>query len=167
MILGVGPIGLAVLEFARLKALQVTVVEPNLRRDEFVKQHYPEVIICTALSAETSYQTVFDATGNAQSMTTALKLACFGGKVIYIGITTDPVILDDPLFHGRELTLMASRNALPTDFPPIIRLIETGQINVERWISQTIDFNDAPNSFAQITNAQIKPIKAIITDIYS
>jgi len=50
-------------------------------------------------------------------MTRSLESASFGGRIVFVGITTTPVMLDDPLFHRRELTLLASRNALAADSP--------------------------------------------------
>ena len=40
------------------------------------------------------------------------------GRLVYVGITTSEIVFPHaPVFHRRELTLLASRNALPADFP--------------------------------------------------
>jgi alcohol dehydrogenase len=42
---------------------------------------------------------------------------------------------NDPNFHRREITLLASRNALPGDFTRIIKLIEDGVVDTTPWIT--------------------------------
>lgn len=99
-------------------------------------------------------------------MSSSISLAAFSGKIVFVGITTAPVILDDPLFHRRELTLRASRNALPTDFPYIIKLIESGQIRVEQWISQIENLENAQEIFAQITSGSLQAIKVVLMNSF-
>ena len=41
-------------------------------------------------------------------MAGTLRYARFTGRIVYVGITKEPVMIDDPLFHRRELTLLAS-----------------------------------------------------------
>jgi 2-desacetyl-2-hydroxyethyl bacteriochlorophyllide A dehydrogenase len=166
LILGAGPIGLATLEFARLHSKDVIVVEPSEDRRRFIAKHYPDVQVASLPPVGSSFSTVFDATGNAQSMSSSISLAAFGGKIVFVGITTAPVILDDPLFHRRELTLRASRNALPTDFPYIIKLIESGQIQVEQWISQIENLENAQEIFAQITSGSLQAIKVVLMNSF-
>lgn len=166
LILGAGPIGLATLEFARLNSKDVTVVELSEDRRRFITQHYPDVKVSDHPPAESSFSTVFDATGNAQSMSSSISLAAFGGKIVFVGITTAPVNLDDPLFHRRELTLLASRNALPTDFPYIIKLIESGQVRVEQWISQTENLDSAQEIFARITSGALQALKVVLMNSF-
>jgi threonine dehydrogenase-like Zn-dependent dehydrogenase len=67
-----------------------------------------------------------------------------------------------PVFHRRELTLLASRNAHPSDFPKIIQLIEDKKINTDIWITHRITIDEVPEKFAQFTNPAMGAIKAII-----
>lgn len=135
IIIGAGPIGLSVLEFARLKTQSIRVIELNADRRRFVAQHYPEVEMLSSADLTAPAQVVFDATGHPESMAGCLTLARFTGRIVFVGITKTPVLLDDPLFHRRELTLLASRNALSADFTKIIHLIETGRIDTTRWMT--------------------------------
>jgi threonine dehydrogenase-like Zn-dependent dehydrogenase len=162
LILGAGPIGLAVLEFARLTAARITVAERNASRRAFLQNHYPGIqVVESAVGHQASV--VFDATGNASSMSASLALARFGGRVVYVGITREEVCLDDALFHRRELSLFASRNALSRDFPKIIRLIESRQIEVSRWISARVAFAGAPALFEELAAGKGEVVKAVVT----
>lgn len=144
VILGAGPIGLSVLEFVRHGERTITVMDLNAQRREFVATHYPDVQVLADPPAGFHAQVVFDATGSALSMARALHLARFTGRVVWVGITAEPVALDDALFHRRELTLLASRNALSADFPRIIHAIETGQIDTRPWMTHRASLADLP-----------------------
>ena len=159
LIIGAGPIGLSVLEFARLATNRVAVLESNESRREFVKRHYPRVILLSHPPPECFAQVVFDATGNPASMNRTLQFAKFTGRIVFVGITKEPVTIDDPLFHRRELTLLASRNAVATDFTRIIGLIESGHIDTQPWISHRSKFEklqDAFPSWVQPTSGVVK-----------
>lgn len=163
LIIGAGPIGLSVLEFARLATRRVAVLETNEDRRDFVKTHYPGVIVLQHMPPECFAQVVFDATGHAGSMSQTLNYAKFTGRIVFVGITKEPFALDDPLLHRRELTLLASRNALSADFPRIIGLIESGQIDTHPWISHRSDFDHLPGSFPEWVRPGSGVIKAIVS----
>ena len=162
LIIGAGPIGLTVLEFAKLATDQITLLELNQTRRDFVELHYPGVKVVESLPDEPAAQVVFDATGNPQSMARALRLARFTGRIVYVGITKEPVPLDDPLLHRRELTLLASRNAVTADFPRILGLIESGQINAQPWISHRCEFADLPEIMPSWVLPQSGVIKGLV-----
>lgn len=162
LIIGAGPIGLTVLEFARAAAVPITVLELNEARRAFVQAHYPEVRVVSMLPDEAVAQVVFDATGNTHSMAGALRWARFTGRVVYVGITKEPVLLDDPLLHRRELTLLASRNAVASDFPRILSMIQSGQINTRPWISHRAAFASLPETMPAWLKPEARVIKAVV-----
>jgi 2-desacetyl-2-hydroxyethyl bacteriochlorophyllide A dehydrogenase len=163
LIIGAGPIGLTVLEFARAANAAITILELNAARREFVTQHYPGVNVVASLPDEPAFQIVFDATGNPNSMTGTLRFARFTGRIVYVGITKEPVLIDDPLFHRRELTLLASRNAVASDFPRILAMIQSGQINTLPWISHRCEFGELPEQMEAWLLPESRVIKAVVT----
>jgi alcohol dehydrogenase len=72
------------------------------------------------------------------------------------------VALPDPLFHTREMTLFASRNAVPTDFTRIIGLIESGQIDTRPWITHRTGFESVIADFPTLIKPETRVIKAVI-----
>jgi threonine dehydrogenase-like Zn-dependent dehydrogenase len=59
------------------------------------------------------------------------------------------VAIDDPLFHRREVTLLASRNSC-NDFPRIMRLIEDGRVDTSPWITHRLSLAQVPGEFAAL-----------------
>ncbi len=162
LIIGAGPIGLTVLEFARIAGARVTVLELNETRRDFVKRTWPDVGVLATVPPEACAHVVFDATGHPGSMSACFRFARFTGTVVFVGITKEPVPLDDPLFHRRELTLLASRNAVAGDFTRILDLIAQGRIDTQAWISHRAGFSDLPEAMTAWIQPEAGVVKAVV-----
>jgi len=174
LIIGAGPIGLGVLEFAKLSGAHPVVMDLNEQRLAFVRDvmKVPDTIrsgdaelTARALRERTNgagAQVVIDATGNPGSMSYALNYASFTGRVVYVGITTEEIRFVHPLMHRRELTLLASRNAHPDDFRRIIGLIRDLQIDTAPWITHRARFDEMIDAFPQWLNPELRVIKAMV-----
>lgn len=172
LIVGAGPIGLATLEFVKLTGAKIIMLDMNPGRLEFCRKvmgvehtvvlsdkveqdlrdltdgHLPEVVI--------------DATGSNHSMSAAFGFVAPGGRLVFVGITTEEVKFRHPVFHRPEGTLLCSRNALPEDFRNIIGLIEDGTIDTQPWITHRTPFESVVEVFPSYTKPETGVIKAII-----
>ena len=92
----------------------------------------------------------------------ALNYVAHAGTLVYVGITTQDVAFSDRVFHSREITIKATRNALPDDFRRIIRLIEQGQIDTSRWITHRTSLDDLSGVFESYTKPETGVIKAMV-----
>ena len=174
LIIGAGPIGLSVLEFARLAGSNITMMDMNAERLEFCRKNYgltntvlsrgdgSELAQLQEITSGELYPIVLDATGSAASMNNALNYVAHAGTLVYVGITTQDIAFPDRLFHVREMTLKGSRNALPDDFRRIIKFIEDGQIDTNRWITHRTTFDRVTDVFESYTKPETGVIKAVI-----
>jgi alcohol dehydrogenase len=71
-------------------------------------------------------------------------------------------MIPDPLLHRREITLLASRNALASDFKRIIQLIEDGQLDTQPWITHRSAFDELPEVFRAYVQPESGVIKAMV-----
>ena len=69
----------------------------------------------------------------------------------------------DPYFHKKELTLMASRNALSADFAQIIGMMEGGLINTEAWTTHRSSFEEMVGAFEHWLRPEAQVIKAMVS----
>ena len=174
LVIGAGPIGLSAIEFLRIAKSKITVLDVNPQRLDFCKQTM-KVDHTVRFEAEGGslstlqnltdghlYTLVIDATGNAKSMSNALNYVGHTGRLVYVGITTDEIKFPHPLMHRREMTLLASRNALPGDFDRIIDLIQTGQIDTRPWITHRSTMDSLIGEFPSYTRPETGVIKAIV-----
>lgn len=174
LVIGAGPIGLSTIEFLRIAKSKITVLDVNQQRLDFCKttmkvdhtvQFEAEGGSLSTLQSLTDgnlYTLVIDATGNAKSMSNALNYVGHTGRLVYVGITTDEIKFPHPLMHRREMTLLASRNALPGDFTRIIDLIQTGQIDTRPWITHRSTMESLIADFPSYTRPETGVIKAIV-----
>ena len=175
LIIGAGPIGLSALEFARLSGARPIVLDIAESRLAFVREKMgvPDTVVAHgderdigAVSKLTNGQmadAVIDATGNNKSMVRAMEFAAFAGRVVYVGITQQNLEFPHaPFLHRRELTIMASRNALNRDFARIIKLIEDGNIDTRPWITHHAKFEDVPEVFPSWLKPETGVIKAVV-----
>jgi 2-desacetyl-2-hydroxyethyl bacteriochlorophyllide A dehydrogenase len=174
LVIGAGPIGLSTLEFVKLSGAKTIVLDLNEQRLDFCKECMG--ITHTVLSRGDGSEiqrlkdltdgalptVVIDATGSNKSMSQALNYVSFAGRLVYVGITTAEVSFGHPLMHRRELTLLASRNALPQDFGRIIKLIEEGKIDTRPWITHRSSFDELIARFASYTRPETGVIKAVM-----
>jgi 2-desacetyl-2-hydroxyethyl bacteriochlorophyllide A dehydrogenase len=174
LVIGAGPIGLSVIEFVKLTGARTIVFDLNEKRLEFCRtaMKIPDVIPMKGDGSELERlkeltkgnlaEVVIDATGNNESMSNALNYCAFAGRLVFVGITTKEVHFPHPLMHRRELTLLASRNALPQDFTNIIGLIETGKIDTRPWITHHATMSEMIAQFDGWLKPESGVIKAII-----
>ena len=174
LVIGAGPIGLACLEFLRLiEGIDILVMDQLQSRLDFCREKLGvgKVILADGnqlsrlgdLTSGTLAHVVIDATGNPGSMSSCFDYAAYTGRVVYVGITTSEIhFAHAPVFHRRELTLLASRNALPGDFQEIIALMGEGAIDTQKWITHRIAFDSVVGDFHNFTDPAIGAIKVMI-----
>ncbi len=172
MVIGAGPIGLAVLEFVKLIGCRIIVVDTQQSRLDFVKKKLGITHLlrpCDKLDEKLRElcdghlpDVVIDATGSNMSMAASFNLVASAGRVVYVGITTSDITFKHPPFHRVEGTLLCSRNALPRDFTRIIGLIEAGTIDTGPWITHRTPFEQVIEVFPSFTQPETGVIKAVI-----
>lgn len=175
LVIGAGPIGLSVIEFVKLSGARLVVMDLVESRLAFCRASMgvKETILATGedgglaelrrLTGSEMAHLVVDATGNNRAMSRCLEFAAFGGRVVYVGITQAELSFPHaPILHRRELTLLASRNALPDDFGRIIGLIEEGRIDTRPWITHRTDFDRLGTDLPVFSRPETGVIKALV-----
>jgi 2-desacetyl-2-hydroxyethyl bacteriochlorophyllide A dehydrogenase len=175
LVIGSGPIGLSAIEFVKVSGAKCVVMDINPERLRFCREvmkvdHTIEVkgdgSELSSLAEFTNKQladVVIDATGHRGSMSTCFDYAAFAGRVVYVGITREDLSFPHaPVVHRRELTILASRNALAEDFIRIIRLIEDGVIDTQPWITHHAAFDDMIEAFPGWLDPASGVIKAMV-----
>ena len=173
LVIGAGPIGLSVVQFALVTGATLAVMDVSEPRLQFCREHLgvahtvapgadaPEKL--RAIGGGDLPTIVIDATGNAKSMAGTFELAAAGGRIVFVGLFQGDVTFNDPNFHRRELTLCASRNSRPETFRDIIRLIEAGRIDTKPWITHRFELAETPTVFPKTIAGNPAVLKAMIS----
>jgi 2-desacetyl-2-hydroxyethyl bacteriochlorophyllide A dehydrogenase len=150
LVVGAGPIGIGTAAVAKASGANVLVADIESSRREHVQEklNLPavnpldddyEAQIRKAFGGELAC-TVMDATGNERSMTGSVNFIRHGGKLVFIGLYIGELKLDDPTFHKKETTLIASRNATREDFERVIELMAAGELTDQLMVNRYFKF---------------------------
>jgi L-gulonate 5-dehydrogenase len=158
LILGAGPIGLALLEVAKAHGARPVIVDTNDQRLEFAKTLGTETLKADdSLLKNVLDQTngegaavVIEATGSPKAMEQTVDLVASGGRIVILGLVKRGTMVQFPGldFTRKELTILGSRTAANC-FPEALELLASGKI---RYPTVATEFNlwDAPDVFQRL-----------------
>jgi 2-desacetyl-2-hydroxyethyl bacteriochlorophyllide A dehydrogenase len=172
LVVGTGPIGMAVAIFSRLRGAQVTVLDTREDRLAFCREHLK--VDSAVLIGESDKQqleqithgeffdVVFDATGNAKAMERGFEFIAHGGKYVLVSIVRDTISFSDPEFHKREATLMGSRNATVEDFRYVEQCLRDGLIPDAALNTHRMKLDEVAERFQTLLDPAQGVVKAIV-----
>jgi 2-desacetyl-2-hydroxyethyl bacteriochlorophyllide A dehydrogenase len=174
LVVGAGPIGLGIMEFARIVGAHVIAMDINQQRLSFCKEklgvHYTLNPITEdpmeALRSITSGDfptVVIDATGNQRAINGAFQYLAHGGRYVLVGLQKGDISFSHPEFHKREATLMSSRNATRVDFDHVIASMKKGLVDPTNYITHRVSFDEVTSEFASWLDPNNEVIKAMVS----
>ncbi|MCJ8208643.1 zinc-binding alcohol dehydrogenase family protein [Mucilaginibacter sp. RS28] len=174
LIMGVGPIGLTMIEMASGMGANVIAADVNDERLAFCNENFKVTATLNTLKDDVIARlheitngdmptVIIDATGNQKAINSAFYYLAHGGRYVLVGLQKGDLIVSHPEFHKRESTLMSSRNATKEDFAKVISLMKSGEINPRKFITHNVGFEMVPGEFSKLLDPANKVIKALIT----
>ncbi|WP_446718803.1 zinc-binding alcohol dehydrogenase family protein [Halomonas sp. C22] len=174
VVVGAGPIGMGVLQFARSRGARTLVVDTNPKRLAFCRDTLgadavahavdEDVVACIeALNEGALAEVVFDATGNPRAMNRGFDFTGHGGRYVLVSVVKADIEFHDPDFHKKELSLLGSRNATREDFETVASLMETGELQAEAMITHRGALGEMPELMPQWCDPASGVIKGMIT----
>ena len=173
LVVGAGPIGLGIMEFARIAGGKVIAVDINEQRLAFCREKLKVAYALSALNGDIALKLaeitngemptlVFDATGSQPAINNSFHYMAHGGTYVLVGLQKGDLTFNHPEFHKREGTLMSSRNATKEDFGHVINCIRQGLVDPQSYITHKINFREAKDAFESGLITEPGVIKAII-----
>ncbi|MCX2449758.1 zinc-binding alcohol dehydrogenase family protein [Pedobacter sp. PLR] len=173
LVIGAGPIGLGVMEFARIAGAKVIAMDINDNRlkfctDNLEVQHSVNPLKEDSLEAITSITNgdmptvVIDATGSLKAINDGFRYLAHGARYVLVGIQKGDISFNHPEFHKREATLMSSRNATSEDFNHVIASMKTGQVKPSTYITHRVMFSEVKGEFENWLDPDYGVIKAMV-----
>lgn len=146
LLLGAGPTGLCTLQCVLLKSpARVIVCEKDSVRRQFLKQHYPDVLVCGPEEAEHFVLTnsahggadrVIEAAGSEESFRLAWACARPNAVVTVVALYDRPQILPLPDMYGKNLTFKTG-GVDGCDCAEILRLISERKLDTTHLVTHT------------------------------
>lgn len=174
LVIGAGPIGLGVMEFARIAGGHVIAMDINEARLSFCKEKLNVAHTVNATAANVMEQlkeitngdmptVIIDATGSLKAINNAFQYMAHGARYVLVGLQKGDISFSHPEFHKREATLMSSRNATRKDFEHVMDSMKKKLVNPVNYITHRVGFNEVKREFAGWLNPANGVIKAMIS----
>jgi len=158
LILGAGPIGLALIEVARAKGARLVVTDVIESRLEFARELGAEALKADDTLAQRVMEltngegapVVIEATGNAKAMESTVELVAAGGRIVIVGLVKKGTMVSFPGldFTRKEMTIVGSRASVNC-FPESLELLAAGKIRYPKVASE-FSMWEAPQVFAKL-----------------
>ena len=170
LILGAGPIGLAILEVVKAWGARPVITDLNTERLAFAQKLGAEVLpggpeLFDAVQEDTrgeGFPVVMEATGAVAAMEQSVALVASGGRVVVVGLVKPGVGVTFPGldFTRKELTIVGSRASVDC-FPEALALLASGTIHYPD-VATELSVWDAAATFALLAENPAAHHKVIL-----
>jgi threonine dehydrogenase-like Zn-dependent dehydrogenase len=172
-VIGAGPIGLGVMEFARIAGAQVIAMDVNDQRLKFCKKKLNVAYTINPVKEDTMTElrsitgndmptVVIDATGNLKAINNSFQYMAHGATYVLVGLQRNEIVISHPEFHKREATLMSSRNATAEDFNHVLNCMRKKLLDPATYITHRVLFDEVKDNFESWLNPVTGVIKAMV-----
>jgi D-arabinitol dehydrogenase (NADP+) len=165
LILGAGPIGILLLQMARLQgATQLAILENNPGRANLARKHGADLVVEHLEDLKpNAYDVVIDATGVIPVMNRTMDFVRNSGTILLFGVPPvgKKIELEAFKIFQKELTILSSYTSVRNSFQAV-NLLQSGQVKVESLISHRLPLEEISNAFDMIENHDPKVMKVMI-----
>lgn len=173
LIIGAGPTGICTLLCVMLKKpKKIIVCEKNMSRVQFVKEHYPDVVLCRPencqdiVCAESEHggaDVVLEVAGASDTFELAWRCARPNAIVTVVALYDEAQSLPLPHMYGKNLTFKTG-GVDGCDCAEILSLIEQGKLDTTPLITHRYHLADIEEAYRIFENRLDNVIKIAITE---
>lgn len=153
MVIGCGMIGIGAIIRASLRGATVIAVDIDDEKLSLAKRVGAKFTINSQsdnvheclqkVTNNLGPDVVIEAVGSPSTYVMAVDEVAFTGRIACIGYAKSEVSFQTKFFVQKELTIMGSRNALPSDFRAVIHYLEQGTCPKDELISKIVSPEEA------------------------
>lgn len=164
IVFGAGPVGLLAMQAARaLGAAHVAVVEQDPSRRALATQLGADFVSAKATDIEPA-DVVLECSGNSLAATAAVSLAGPGGRVVFVGLYSQPVVVDAlAIVRGEREIVGSLSHFFRTDFATAVALLSLGVVNAAPLISHRVRLTDALGAFDELAANPKSHLKVLVS----
>ena len=173
LIIGAGPTGICTLLCVQLKnPKRIIVCEKDGERIQFVREHYPDVLVCTpedceaftrANSEHGGADVVLEVAGGKDTFRLAWQAARPNAIVTVVALYDQDQVLPLPEMYGKNLTFKTG-GVDGCDCAEILKLIEKGKIDTTPLITHRFPLSQIEEAYRVFENRLDGVIKVAIVN---
>lgn len=173
LIVGAGTIGVLAAMSAKMQGAKVyitDVAQPKL--DYAMKRGLDGCFLNSSPEAfnrqvaETTSGNGFDVTvecvGLPSTFQNCLDAACFGGRVVVVGVGKHNIDLDFTVIQKKELNIFGSRNALTSDFEELIDFVLRHELHLQELVTSVFPVSRAAEAFETLHQHAGEMLKVLL-----
>jgi 2-desacetyl-2-hydroxyethyl bacteriochlorophyllide A dehydrogenase len=167
VVLGCGPVGLAVVAALKLKGIEpIVAADFSAKRRELARtMGADEVVDPRAEAAVDAWRridsrsatrnlVIYEAVGVPGMIDSAIAAAPRGARVLVVGVCMQPDTIRPMLAIGRELQLQFVLGYDPMEFAGTLQSIAEGQLQVAPLITGRVDIDGVPDAFGTLADPE-------------
>lgn len=173
LIVGAGTIGVLAAVSAKAAGAEVYIADvagdkllyaENFGVDGTILNESPEAFdsAVNKITGGDGFDVTIEAVGLPSTFQNCIDAACFGGRMVQIGIGKKNADFNFTMIQKKELNVFGSRNAYKDDFIELIDLIRSGRADVEKVITNMYKFEDAAQAFKDFRDNPGKCLKVML-----
>ncbi|MEH1129036.1 zinc-dependent alcohol dehydrogenase [Micromonospora sp. CPCC 206061] len=156
VVIGGGPVGVLIALVARSVDADVLLAEVDPHRRAIASELGIRTLDAThddlagdvaAWTGGAGAAVAFEVSGSAAGLTTAVELLAVRGRLVVVGIHSQPRQIDVFRFFWRELTMVGARVYQRDDYDTAIDLLRAGRVGAERLITHVEPLTNAAGAF--------------------
>ena len=173
LVIGAGTIGVLAAVAAKAKGAVVYISDVSMGKLDMAREFGVDGIILNdspesfdkavkEITDGNGFDIAIEAVGLPSTFQNCIDAACFGGKVVVIGVGKKNLDFNFTLLQKKELNVFGSRNALKKDFVELIDLVKEGKVPVKGIITNIYKFEDGAKAFDDFANNPGNMLKVIL-----
>jgi 2-desacetyl-2-hydroxyethyl bacteriochlorophyllide A dehydrogenase len=147
LVWGAGSIGLLATAFAAAAGAEVHLVARTLAREQLARALGAAAMWTTADVPDPLFDAVIDATGDERVPTAALDRVEPGGRVVFIGLSGEPSLIDTRRLALKEVTALGILSG-SAGLAPAIEHYADGSVDPRPLVAATLPLEQAPEVLA-------------------
>jgi len=169
---GAGPIGLLVMQFARVAgAGQTIVIEPSAVRRALAAELGAELTVAPDEAAAAIHErtsglgadVVMECTGVPKLLQTAVDLCRAGGVVGLVSFLAQPATINAARWLAKEITVVASNAFTHDDFRRSMTFLADGRVKTKPLHSRTVALHNLDSTLRDLATATTDDIKVLVS----
>ncbi len=162
IVIGLGPVGLAVIAELRMRGLGPIVaadfspmrraLAERLGADVVVDPNETTVIEAWRKVAGSTQVVIFEAVGVPGMIEQAMRMAPRNARILVVGACMQTDTFHPMLGIGKELNLQFVLGYEPMEFSGALTAIAEGRVDLSPWLTGSVSIENVPQAFADLAN---------------
>ncbi len=173
LIVGAGTIGVLTAIAAKMMGAEVYISDIDNKKLEYAESFGLNGAILNdnsenfmsevnRITNNDGFDITIEVVGLPSTFQNCIDAAAFGGSIVLIGVGKDNLDFNFTTIQKKELNIFGSRNALKKDFIELIDLVKSGDISLDKVITNTYKMEDAATAFKDFSEASELMLKVML-----